>query len=886
MSGNQNHKNQLISTALNPLRLRDYATLVIWSLVQPANIKYYLSYIGVHVESPKRFDFWKQFRQNPAYRNLAIMSVVLTSLVVIIWPFVLLGTSILGTIPAAILQSGGNPVFSAIGLAASALLVFPMSILIIWSSVEVLGAFLDIVRGNIAGFRTGGASRLFANGLEYVFSMILANTRIEPFWCLEHHPSLGDEQLSIRLPGTDRVLLRCFVADFDRGLRLSLRVAMNESQRWAIQRSLSEFLASHSSPLSIVYRLTYSPSLDRLKIALAKGEDNTHHLSAKLLILSEIGQINSGHSASDSIRGDDDAGITSGSQQMPVSPIARFCSMLYDLLVSQAAIESATTGDIRLLERFTPTIEGIQQYRHGMEVAKSFYTFDLLLRVQEIEPLIKFHENTSWIATLPHPPLRPTVLEALHAFSDISLAADLYAQTTNLTHKFQRLGWLAASSNELLQYIHQHTLPPERAILIKAVRSWQATIAEEQSRLGLAVLRSMTYADRQVILPTKLTAKIWKQPLTPFPNPYIVGNPVYPPIFIGRQDVLSRINEIWTAKDNPDSIILFGHRRMGKTSILRNLREVAPVNSVVIYADMAGETSFVKSTGDLLMALADRVYAAIRNAYPLIEIAQPDAAAFSTSFLSQIAFSRYIEQVRKNLVDHVLIFALDEFEAIERAVVLGTVEKEIYQYLRSKTQEPGITLVFGGLHTLDEMSRDYQQPFYGSYTNIGISYFSHSDAWRLITNPTPDFDLNYEPAAAERIIAATGGQPYLVQLVCRDALDHLNHELFDEHKEREVKLTVADVEAVLGDDLFRRGTGYFDGVWTQVSEPAQQALLHRMARREDAWTLAELEAVTHLTPNELHQHLQLAQRRDILHQRGNAWEFCVPLVRRWIVWKE
>ena len=114
------------------------------------------------------------------------------------------------------------------------------------------------------------------------------------------------------------------------------------------------------------------------------------------------------------------------------------------------------------------------------------------------------------------------------------------------------------------------------------------------------------------------------------------------------------------------------------------------------------------------------------------------------------------------------------------------------------------------------------------------------------------------------------------------ALDHLNHELFDEHKEREVKITLADVDAVLGDDLFRRGTGYFDGVWTQVSESAQRDLLRCLARRDAPWTFAELEEVTHNTPEVLRQHLQLAERRDILRQRDGAWEFCVPLMRRWI----
>jgi hypothetical protein len=63
-----------------------------------------------------------------------------------------------------------------------------------------------------------------------------------------------------------------------------------------------------------------------------------------------------------------------------------------------------------------------------------------------------------------------------------------------------------------------------------------------------------------------------------------------------------------------------------------------------------------------------------------------------------------------------------------------------------------------------------------------------------------------------------------------------------------------------------------------------------MAQRDTPWALAELEEATHLAPEILRQHLQLAERRDIVRQRDGApdgvWEFCVPLMRRWIVWKE
>jgi len=220
---------------------------------------------------------------------------------------------------------------------------------------------------------------------------------------------------------------------------------------------------------------------------------------------------------------------------------------------------------------------------------------------------------------------------------------------------------------------------------------------------------------------------------------------------------------------------------------------------------------------------------------------------------------------------------------VERAVEDQKVGKEIYQFLRAKTQEPWLALVFGGLHTLDEMSRDYQQPFYGSYENIGVSYLAPKDAWRLITNPTDDFVLNYEPYAVERIIAETGGQPYLVQQICRDALDHLNHELFDLELRREVCITLADVTAVLEEDFFRRGTVYFDGVWTQASDYHQQVLLCAIAHCDEPCTLSQLKAITGMDEQILLQQLRWAQHHDILYKTdSDRWAFHVPLMQRWI----
>ena len=95
---------------------------------------------------------------------------------------------------------------------------------------------------------------------------------------------------------------------------------------------------------------------------------------------------------------------------------------------------------------------------------------------------------------------------------------------------------------------------------------------------------------------------------------------------------------------------------------------------------------------------------------------------------------------------------------------------------------------------------------------------------------------------------------------------------------------LTDVEAVLADDFFRRGTVYFDGVWTQTNDDSQRTLLKAMAKRDEPWPLAELGAATGLAPDALQSALRWAGRHDIIRSsQGEAgWEFYVPLMRRWI----
>ena len=891
--------------ALNPLNPHHYWLLLKWISFQPSRLKHYLYRADPGLYRAKGLRALAQTVRFSAYRNLYLMAIVLILLLSGSTPWI--ASAIQGTpvdwwsvefgvafglaVGVAFGVAGGvagGVVFGAVGGVLVGVVGGVVSGVAYGMASGVadgmiLGAVVGVVFGVVVGV---GSSRLLFYPFELLPAWFRSRSAGEPFLRLAHHPALWDELAVWPLPGTDHLLRACLATDLSRGSRLVVRVAANPFQRWAVQRALSDFIAGQPEPLAVLYRLVYLPMLDEYLIPPASRLQFQRYPSARLVLLGEIGRQ---FVAASSESGENSERLvwqlTRRWRRMEVTPLSQFSAMLYELIRTEAELESIDVHEINLAERPESAYEGVRQFKYGDEITDSFAAFASFLDACTIEALATAHQHLDWVDALAEPPLRPTVIEALKALGDVSRQVAAFARATNTGQKSAVLNRAAGALNELAGYVQREILLPERVLLARAVELWQSVVAAEQGKLGKAALREMTPAARRAAGIVERTSAVWRRPATPFDNPYVVGDPVYPPLLVGRKNVFDRIGEVWAAKENPDSIILYGHRRMGKSSILRNLDQVAPPVSVIVYVDMAGETSFVASTADLLLELANRIYTAVRRAYPEARLPEPDPETYNTPPRAQFQLNQLVERVRDALAGHTLILALDEFEAVEYAVEADKIGKEIYQFLRAKTQEPWLTLVFGGLHTLDEMSRDYQQPFYGSYENIRVSYLAHDDAWRLITNPTSDFDLNYEPEVVERIIAETGRQPYLVQQVCRDAVDHLNHELFDLDMEREVLIKLSDVEAVLGDDFFRRGTGYFDGVWTQASHPDQRTLLRVMAGCDGSWGYTELETATRLNPDALRRELRWAERHDILHKveaDPPVWEFYVPLMRRWV----
>jgi DNA-binding transcriptional ArsR family regulator len=326
---------------------------------------------------------------------------------------------------------------------------------------------------------------------------------------------------------------------------------------------------------------------------------------------------------------------------------------------------------------------------------------------------------------------------------------------------------------------------------------------------------------------------------------------------------------------------------MGKTSIVQNLAAYAPAGSLLVYLDLAGATATVEQMGDLLLDLADKIHATAAARFP--HLPQPHVADYQQAKSADLHLQRLLHGVIDSLPDGAfLILALDEFEALERAVTRGKLPTEIYRYLRMLSQQPRLLLVLAGLHTLDEMSRDYQQAFFSSYHNVRVSYLPFHEAERLIARPTPEFTVNYERSVIEAIYHQTYGQPLLIQSICSALVNQLNHELFDLELQREARILPADLDAILTDKFVRKESRYFEGIWRDqiAAFPEQQRILHLLARQDEPLTVEQLVSRSSLSIETITQALQALAKRDVVIEEQGQWRLLMPLFQRWLQMQE
>ncbi|MEG4280114.1 AAA family ATPase [Microcoleus sp. MON1_C1] len=355
-------------------------------------------------------------------------------------------------------------------------------------------------------------------------------------------------------------------------------------------------------------------------------------------------------------------------------------------------------------------------------------------------------------------------------------------------------------------------------------------------------------------------------------NPYITGVPLteQQEIFTGRTDIGTRIEQLLLDRRRPP-LLLYGQRRMGKTSLLNNLGRLLPSTIIPMFVDFQGPVSSTTDYAGFLYNIArDMAKSAQRQS--ALTLPSLDRETLQDDPFTR--FDEWLDEVEQVLQQNIALLALDEFEALDDAIRKGRFdEQDVLGMLRHLIQHrPRFKVLLAGSHTIEEFQR------WASYLInvqvVHISYLKQAEARQLIEQPVKDFTLRYEPNGVERVLQLTRCHPFLIQLLCTEIIALKNEQ--DPSIRR--LATLADVEAAIPEAL-SVGSFFFADIQSNQADAAALAILQFLAAQGEGAIVSRLTILQHFPDKS--DALNLLLQRELIEEVSEGYRFQVELIRRW-----
>jgi AAA+ ATPase superfamily predicted ATPase len=306
-------------------------------------------------------------------------------------------------------------------------------------------------------------------------------------------------------------------------------------------------------------------------------------------------------------------------------------------------------------------------------------------------------------------------------------------------------------------------------------------------------------------------------------NPYIAGNPIRDPeFFLGRQDIVDEIASELQNQENK-SWVLFGQRRVGKTSLLYKLvRDLSSEKYLIVYFDLQDKA--VLLLGELLKELASIIVEKANLTLPKINF-DDRGQSFQKKFLPWL-----FENIHR---DNQVIILFDEFDVLDEQIEVelhqNSAKKQLNSFLRRlMSEEPrlGFIFVMGRYPEQIKNKNNLGATFKASLTKE-IWLLSEPETTALVRLAEQNQTLNYEEKAIQRIYALTHGHPYFTQLFCQRLWQKAHEEDDDVLGTYIPTITERDVNNIVS-DVMDTGSMGLRWIWDGL-QPAEKLFASALA---------------------------------------------------------
>jgi hypothetical protein len=354
------------------------------------------------------------------------------------------------------------------------------------------------------------------------------------------------------------------------------------------------------------------------------------------------------------------------------------------------------------------------------------------------------------------------------------------------------------------------------------------------------------------------------------PQVFRAGDPVNrdQEAFVGRNSVVGELEQQIMLSTGCPGIVLFGRRRVGKTSILRNLNGFLPANVITAFVSMQNPDGFTTVESAVGLIIGE-----IHNRMHFI-----DGAADSTNDLSGLFHFLTDCNTKLESAGKRLLLAVDEYEMIDKKIGEGVFNTDLLDTIRESIQTHRcITWIFAGSHEITELRQAAWTSYLVSARTVEVPIFTldetrlllteplkHSTLWKADDSKRPRFAASFwGEGGIERIHDEAGGWPHLIQLIAEMIVDLINDRVSN-------KVSTSLLEQALDKSIVRGHTVLYELMHAESLLPGEWEYISAFRKTETQKPPYDDQVAASL------------KRRSLIAEQNGEWKLRVPLMARWL----
>ena len=379
-------------------------------------------------------------------------------------------------------------------------------------------------------------------------------------------------------------------------------------------------------------------------------------------------------------------------------------------------------------------------------------------------------------------------------------------------------------------------------------------------------------------------------------------------MFVGREELIQNIAQaIQESRTQSKSVIVFGQKRSGKSSVLYHLKKSLEKDQELLILDLGNMSTLLDQHAQIsllhqflkgiLRGLDRAIRQKEREGLISLDLAIPGKEFYDHPAPLQLFEDTFVRL--KDLTDNQIgqedwrgirvVLLIDEFQYIYDPIIEGKIPDSFMQNWKALLQANYFSAVLVGQDVMPKFKLLFPNEF-GTTQDERVTYLKEEDARKLIDEPIRiggrQGESRYREQAIERILDITAGSPFYIQIICNRLVEYMNVK-------HAVLVTEADVETVknelihgvnaLGLDKFDNLINSGDTSADAISDEDALKVLKIIADNSSKTDLCHRDRIDCKTRLPVDTILDDLVNRDVVKRRDQSYQIQVGLFKEWLV---